>query len=200
MQISGLIKGLLAFGAGAAAGAGVTYLIINDKADQRVNEELARLEASYKPQEPAKKEKKEEEPKKAADLIDKASYDQYEVTLEKTNYAKTSKKPAKKKVKVATDIVSETPYIISPNLYDDDKLDYEKMKLTYFEKEDKYLDNRTDLIFEDGNNLFGDYVYEPNNWDDNETMWVRNDVEKIDAEITLNDEESIYDYCEENEE
>lgn len=202
-MLTNILKALGWISLGAAGGSAVTYFIVNKKANDRVNDELARLDAQYKPQntsnphDDTNKEASADEELSAEDLIDKASYDKYETIIEDKNYAKKStKKP--KKVKKANDIVSDTPYIIDPGLWEDDKLDYEKMKLTYFEKEDAFLDNRTDHIYEDGRIIFGDYVDEPNNWTDEETMWVRNDKYKMDAEITLNDEESIYDYCEED--
>lgn len=202
-MLTNILKALGWISLGAAGGSAVTYFIVNKKANDRVNDELARLDAQYKPQNvPSTKDNTNQEASadeelSAEDLIDKASYDKYESIIEEKNYAKKStKKP--KKVKKANDIVSDTPYIIDPDLWDNDKLDYEKMKLTYFEKEDAFLDNRTDHIYEDGRIIFGDYVDEPNNWNDEETMWVRNDKYKMDAEITLNDEESIYDYCEED--
>lgn len=100
----------------------------------------------------------------------------YKNIIKENNYNKNSDK------KEATDKMNDTPYVISPEEFDDDE-DFDVVTLLYFEDgvvtDEQYnsIDNYDKYIGEESLEHFGDYP------DDEDTVFVRNESTKTNYEI-----------------
>lgn len=181
---------LLAFMLGMAVGSAVTWQMIKDRYERRIEEDRKSLEEMYaakqaaaKPAEAEKKPEPEEppatDPKKLAERAkEKPDISEYAKRLKDegyTDYAKGGRviEPEPKRENV------EVPYVIPPDEFGE--LDgYETISLTYFadgvlaDEDNEPVDDIEEIVG-DGLTHFGEY--------EEDSVFVRNDAKKCDYEI-----------------
>ncbi len=187
---------LLAFMLGMAVGSVITWQIIKDRYERRIEEDRKSLEEMYaakktavvaeKPAEEEREEKKEDppapDPKEIAERAkEKPSMEEYVKRLQGEGYTDYTHRgrPAEAE-KPSESENKETPYVISPEEFGE--LDgYEKISLTYYadgvlaDEDDEPVDDIEDIVG-DGLEHFGEYGEE-------DSVFVRSDMRKCDYEI-----------------
>lgn len=186
---------LLAFMLGMAVGSVVTWQIIKERYERRIEEDRKSLEEMYATKKAAtinaeeviaEEEPKEEvpasDPKEVAERAkDKPSMDEYIKRLRGEGYTDYTHKdhPAEAEEAPKPDN-TETPYVISPEEFGE--MDgYEKISLTYYadgvlaDEDDEPVDDIEELIG-DGLEHFGEYGEE-------DSVFVRSDMRRCDYEI-----------------
>lgn len=185
---------LLAFMLGMAVGSVITWQVIKDRYERRIEEDRKSLEEMYTAKKAAiidaekvaeeEPEKKKEEspapdPKEIAERAkDKPSMDEYIQRLQGEGYTDYTRKGRPEETPKPD--YTETPYVISPEEFGE--LDgYEKISLTYYadgvlaDEDDEPVDDIEEIVG-DGLEHFGEYGEE-------DSVFVRSDARKCDYEI-----------------
>lgn len=210
-----LIIGLAGgFVAGAAAGAGVVYALLNKKYAQIMNESLdviseemskdyARFYADWQPK-PSEEEVQarieEDRLETASKLVNAAKAQQQEI-LEEMDYNGASEEPEdpivnnvfeeaeKSELQALIEELSEPsnshPYLITADEYMEPYENYGKLSITWFEEDDILIDESDESII-DSTELIGSDVLRAfgHNPRDKDTIHVRNDKFEGDFEVT----------------
>ena len=161
---------ILIFAAGATIGSAVTWKLVKTKYEQIANDEINEMREHFKKKNGIKEENDEENEYEP----DGNDISEYEEVLDETGYRNYSTKKEKEETNV------ETPYVISPEEFDDNE-DYETVSLTLYEdgvltdEMDNIIDDIDELVGEDSLNHFGEY--------EDDSVFVRNDERKTDYEI-----------------
>lgn len=183
---------LLAFMLGMAVGSAITWQMIKDRYERRIEEDRKSLEAMYsakkmtgavKPEaaETKPEEKPAPDPKELAERAkDKPDIGEYAKRLQGegyTNYAGGGQVMEVKEPPKADAV--DIPYVISPD--DFGELDgYERISLTYYadgvlaDEDNEPVDDIEEIVG-DGLEHFGEY--------EEDSVFVRNDAKKCDYEI-----------------
>ncbi len=179
---------LLAFMLGMAIGSAVTWQIIKDRYERRIEEDRKSLEAMYEAkkavtaEKPAEKEPPASDPKEIAERAkDKPSMDEYIKRLQGEGYTDyTHRERSAEASQSPKPDYKEAPYVISPEEFGE--LDgYEKISLTYYadgvlaDDDNEPVDDIEEIVG-DGLEHFGEYGEE-------DSVFVRSDMRKCDYEI-----------------
>ena len=160
---------IIIFAAGAAIGSAVTWKLLENKYEQRLEEEIN----SYK-EARSRRERMETEDNDDPEEDSDISRAEYEEIVKTCGYATQSEFEEED----VDDV--EKPYVISPDEFDEFD-DYQTVSLTYYEDgvltddNDDIVDNITGTVGKDFVRHFGDY--------EEDAVHIRNDSRKCDYEI-----------------
>lgn len=180
-----ILNNIVIFSLGAAVGSVITWKLIKTKYEQIAQDEINEVREFY--------HKKMSEQDADKDYSDWAEEHPKECKEDKENYASILKENDYIKKKGGAKEMFDKPYVISPDEFGEN--DYETESLTYYEDGvladdfDNVIENIDELVGIDSLNHFGEY--------EDDSVFVRNDMLKIDYEILmdtrkyseLNDEE-----------
>lgn len=160
------MKGLLYFLSGAAVGAVSTYLLLKGRYNESEKEFYARKYDERKPKEEIKQDDATEEP--TNDIAEKPDIMEYAKILAEKRYS--GREEAEK----------ESAYVISKDEFDDSDNDAEALifyadGVLAYETTDEIIENADEIVGTEFKDRFGEY--------EEDTVFVRNDEEKIDYEI-----------------
>lgn len=159
--MSNLLSKVFIFAAGAALGSAVTYVVVKNRYEQLINEDIESVRATF-----ARLEREQAEDDKEADP-------------EQTIYNNILEGEGYNTVERMEDDKVARPYVISPD--DFGEMDYTTISLTCFadnvvvNDRNKIVTNVDELIGEESLTHFGEY--------EDDSVFVRNDELKIDFEI-----------------
>lgn len=201
-------KGFVAFVAGAAVGAAVSWYYLKTYYEKLAQEEIDSVKEVFsrrnnddKPEEPSETSGEKIQDVLKANLesisknLEKPSVMEYAAKLQKEGYTDYSgvsedKEESKPEPKLTVGIPGEVPYVITPEEYGE--MDgYEEIELTYFADEvlvdDDFnvVDNIDDIVGYESLTTFGEY--------EDDSVYVRNDRLRIDYAI-LREERTYADY------
>lgn len=166
-----IMNNVLFFTAGAVIGSLVTWKIINEKCEKRINEEVESIRELY---EKDQAEDAEDEDNEYEELDDEEKYEQI---ISESKYRQYQ--PEKEKEEEVDDNMID-PYVIIPEEFDENG--YETMTLFYFADgvlaygdTNEAVENVGELVCEDFAEHFGEY--------EDDSVFVRNDNLRIDFEI-----------------
>lgn len=172
------LSNLFIFAAGAAIGSVVTWKLINDKCDKRVQDEIESMDEYYRAKYGV--EDIEEDSDELEGSTDQIDIREYAAELARQKYVNYSDKNRDDK---EVDNV-DRPYVISPEEFDE--LDgYETTTLYYHadgvltDDQGEPVEDVDDAVGIDSLNHFGEY--------EDDSVFVRNDARRVDYEI-------LYDY------
>lgn len=176
------MKGLFIFAAGLVAGAVAGAYLVKDKVMTDAKAEIEEVREYYKSKKESKKEIEEkpevnEEKENVEELVNE--YEEIVKNSGYTNYNKMSEQPKVEKVSSV-----DMPYVIDPEEFGALD-DYDTMTLTYFEDKvlvddvDEVIDQPDPVVGLDNLKVFEEYGAR--------SMYVRNDIWKIDFEIIKDD-------------
>ena len=178
-----VLSKVLIFAAGAAAGAGVTWKLLDAKYRAQAKQEAVEIRDYYcgKYGEPVDASEEEvEEAEDEADPSEKPDIREYAALVlgeGYTNYAKGG--VYEERPKEVNEV--ERPYVISPDEFGE--TDYKTVSLTYYadnvlaDSRGKVIRNVDDVVGTDSLNTFGTY--------EEDSVFVRNDAKKTDYEILM---------------
>lgn len=203
-----MLQKILSFTFGVAAGAGVTYVVLNKRFNSQLDEEMQKAKEYYishsseatTPLLPPEENNKTEEPGDDTNMVeDKADMKKYKRKAATYDYTKcydpeeptegekavmeepvkkTTKKPANKKI-----------YLITEDDWNED-CDNEKVIFTYFDDDDLFIDEAGQVV-EDGKKRVGaSNLKKIDDYEDG-VMYVRNTTTDEDIQIIF--ETSSYD-------
>lgn len=170
------LREALAFVVGAALGAGVTYLYIREKYRQVAQDEIDSMKAHYNSQ-------KEEE------VEEKKVEDNHEEVERYKNIVED------KYVKGEPSALPD-PYPITEEQFDETRLDFDKVYLTYYGK-DATLAEDEDIIFEDIDYYIG--LKNLDLFDDRGIIYIRNEKHGTDYQVDYKDAAYPQNYSPEDE-
>lgn len=162
--------GAFAFVLGATAGSIVTWKVLENKYDERLQEEIEDVKRAYS----AKKDAAVEEPKE--EKTEDPGTEEYQKVLVEQGYVS---KDNMTEIKGGVERVSGRPYVIRPEEFGEE--DYETVSLTYYDdgvltdEYDEVVEDVDDMIGKDSLTHFGEY--------EDDSVFVRNDEREIDYEI-----------------
>lgn len=174
MNVGGYV---LAFLAGAAAGAGASYILFKDKIKKEADEEIKEMREYVK-----EKTKRIDDVKKQGDRIEKqqsrleraiTSYDRFSDFDEKSVVPRAEKEHPREEDNGIYEIDEEDWVGIDPH--------YDKFSLTFYEGDATLVDDADDLV--DIGQTIGLDNYEKFDEGKMDTMYVRNDNMSCDYEV-----------------
>lgn len=169
------LSNIAIFLTGAAAGALITWRLLDNKYAQIAQEEIDSVKEAFAMGRPEAKPEAETD-SEAVDL--EAAAEEYESILNEQGYIDYSAKTKEKGGDA--DMKNKPPYVIPPEEYGE-IYEYDTRNLTYYDngvltdEDDNVIDDVESMIGTDALNHFGDY--EP------DSVHVRNDRLKVDYEI-----------------
>lgn len=176
-----VVKDIFVFAAGAAVGYFLTKKFLEEKYEQRYQEDVKSTKEAYS------RRGLDAEPEEANDEVEDELPDikAYAALLKEEQYVDYSEVATQEKKEEKVD----RPYVISPKEFGE--LDnYERISLTYYadqqlaDEEDELVDDVDEIVGEDSLTHFGEF--EP------DSVFVRNDARKCDYEILL-DQRNYFD-------
>ena len=176
------LSNALAFTAGVAFGASVTYILVKKHFKKIADDEIDTMREYFrnKKAEVVEEETDEADVKEARDehQEEKPNIREYASLIKKENYSNYSNSADAKKKEV-DDV--EKPYVISPEEFGE--LDYSTISLTYYS--DGVLTYESDELVEDADSIVGaDFAEHFGEYED-DSVFVRNDRMKTDFEILV---------------
>lgn len=180
-----MIINLLVFTVGAAIGSAVTYKLVKTKCEQKADAEIESMKQYYEGQdkvekfEPKKFEPKKFEPAPLTDPIRVQDRVEYSNIIKESGYSGEKGGPVDVGVK---------PYVISPDEFSEIE-HYQTMTLFYYsdgilaDEEQEVIEDIDGCIGIESLKHFGEYA--------DDAVYVRNDRQRIDYEILL-DERKFY--------
>lgn len=173
----------VSFLAGVAAGSGVTYLLVNKKAEARAQEDIDSVKEYFARREAKLVEKADKLAEKATPkTTEKPELSKYYKDAVKAFKRYSSKSERASNEEEETMEVSNKPYVITPDVFMNND-EYDTISLTYYADgvlADEYDEQIIDVegtIGEDSLEHFGEY--------EDDSVFVRNDALKVDYEILL---------------
>lgn len=169
-------KDFIMFAVGALLGSAATWLYLKPKYEKQIKEDVESVKESFGRLYNKKEYLEENAAKSDSYTPSKEDLDILKKTIETNGYKDYSKKEEEESM-------PDEPYIISPNEYDE--LGYNTKSLTYWSDgivTDNYgnvIDDYEDHIGSDALNHFGEY--------EDDSVYVRNDLEQTDYEILLDE-------------
>ena len=180
-----ILRDVLMFAAGAAAGYFVTRKLLEDKYEQRYQEAVKSTKEAY-----SRLNNPEESGEEKTDNIipsDKMpDLKEYAEILKKEEYIDYSSVTENETEK---EVTMDRPYVIAPEEFGEFD-DYEKISLTYYadgklaEENDELVDDVDEIVGEESLTHFGEY--------EDDSVFVRNDAKRCDYEILL-DQRNYFD-------
>lgn len=190
------IKYVLMFVGGALAGSGVAYKLTKDKYEKILDNEIAAAKDFYaeiaeknnENEVPEPKEEAKEPQKKnfSANLIPEEAIAGSREIAEKEGYTNYGSISTPKSLRQRKEESSRI-YRIDRRTYDEDYEDYSHTDLIYYQDEDILTDDR-DIVVENRDILLGKgnlNYFGSEDMDEPDCLLVRNELLKIDYEITL---------------
>lgn len=193
-----MTKGLLIFTAGAVTGGLITWQLLKDKYEQRIQDEVKSVQETWErrhsePSKPAQQPVESDAKEKALAAREKPGIMEYAAKLQNEGYVNYSEmsKPAEEAPKTTeadtdeNDIPEEEesivdePYVITPGEFGE-KDDYDIISLTYYadevltDEENELVDVENTVGY-DSLTHFGEY--------EDDSVFVRNDRRRTDYEI-----------------
>lgn len=178
-----MLSKVFIFVAGAAIGSVATWKFVKTKYEQIANEEIESVKRHYKMKEAGEAVVKGfedglngvKETTSAAEEEIKAEYESYA-----KRYLSDQDEKPEQKVKKEEDEMENKPYVISPTEFGE--AGYEQVSLRYYadgvlvyDEDDEPVEDIDDLVGEESLKHFGEY--------EDDSVFVRDDVHKIDFEI-----------------
>lgn len=158
--MNNILSKVLTFAVGAALGSAVTYVVVKNRYEQLIKEDIESVKATFSRLDREQiEESEDEDPEQAA----------YRDIIEGENY----------KTRLEDEENVNEPYVITPDEFGE--MDYAIISLTVFadgvvvNDRDKIVTNINELIGEESLTHFGEY--------EDDSVFVRNDALKIDFEI-----------------
>lgn len=175
---------IFAFIFGAAIGSVITWRFVKDKYARMADAEIADMEEYYsdKYSEKENTEDDSSEPVKKAETIKYHQPDlfEYAKVLNDNGYTNYSNvEEAAEEIKRGVKDLNNEPYVISPSEFGE--LDYEQESLTYYA--DGVLTDQQGNVIEDPDELVGPNFEDHFGEYEDDSVFVRNENEKIDYEI-----------------
>lgn len=177
--MNSILSKLLIFTTGVGLGSAVTYMVVKNKYERLIQEEIDSVKAVFSNRdnwEPVESEKETEVEAPVNTKKEQLAMDlsQYEEVLNESNYKNYAEKKEENKV--------DRPYVIEPGEFGE--MDgYETVSLTYYADEvvtDDFgdiVDDVDDIIGLESLSHFGEY--------EDDSVFVRNDAKRCDYEILM---------------
>jgi len=190
-----VIKALLMFTVGAVSGGFTTNLFVKKKYEAIAMDQMDAYRDYIMGQVDGEILKKSEVPENVV-LMDEEDttepgVEQEESDLERANrvnkveYNVVAGKYSAGLEQQKTEMIGKKPSIITSEAYCTDRLDYIKLELTYYEEDDVLVDEGGDVVANGAYMVGEDTLLEfEGNADDPDIMYVRNELECVDYEIT----------------